>query len=115
MGGSMSPPIYLRRDNKLMDAQVHDTCQGRTKRFVVTNYIRWAFGEFSSSGSLAGYLSFISSSASVDGTVARITDPFEAPILNLDGTHAAVPCIGFNAVELLTFWIHTSLQQLPSR
>ncbi|KAF9458552.1 hypothetical protein BDZ94DRAFT_1313173 [Collybia nuda] len=79
-------------------AVVHDTCQGRGKHFAVTNYTRWAFGEFSS-----------------NGTIARVTDSFEAPILNLDGTHDAVPWLGFNVVELLTFWIHTSLQQRPSR
>lgn len=52
--------------------------------------------------------------ASPDDTVARITDSFEAPILNLDGSHAAVPWVGFNVIELLTFWVHTSLQQRTS-
>lgn len=52
-------PIHLLRDVKLMDAQVHDTCQGRGKYFVITNYTRWAFGEFSSSRLLVDYLSFI--------------------------------------------------------
>lgn len=58
--------------------------------------------------------SFMNSCAIVDGTIVHITAPFEASLLHLDGTETAAPCIGFNVVELLTYWVHNSLQTLHS-
>jgi hypothetical protein len=82
-----------------MYLQVHDVCSDRGQYFIVTNYIRWAFGKLDSPNAIE----------------ASITDSFEAPILEFDGTYAAVPSIGFTAIEALAFWIHYALVQSQSR
>jgi hypothetical protein len=81
-----------------MYLQVHDVCSGRGKYFVVTNYIRWAFGKLELPNAMEAF----------------ITDSFEAPILEFDGTYPAVPSIGFTAIEALAFWIHYALAQSQS-
>lgn len=80
-----------------MYSQVHDTCVGRGQFFIVTNYIQWAFGKLDPHRTIPNAIE------------AHITDPFEAPILEFDGTHVAVPAIGFTAIEALAFWIHHAL------
>ncbi|RDB29749.1 hypothetical protein Hypma_013866 [Hypsizygus marmoreus] len=76
-------------------AVIHDTCFGRTKYFAVTNYTRWCFGEIGPGC-----------------TVAGVTIPMEAPILNLDGTYEPSPsCYGFNVIEFFLFWINQAVQR----
>ncbi|GLB41293.1 hypothetical protein LshimejAT787_0905080 [Lyophyllum shimeji] len=75
-------------------AVIHDTCRRRGRFFVVTNYTRWAFGEFSP-----------------DDSAVFITAAFEAPILEFDGKDKATQALGCNVVEMLAFWTAWALSQ----
>ncbi|KAG5350611.1 hypothetical protein C0989_010179 [Termitomyces sp. Mn162] len=69
-------------------AVISDTCKGHGRFFAVTNYVQWTFA----------------------GTMAYTTYAFETTLMKSDGTSTTPLNLGFNTIQMLTFWIQHALK-----
>ncbi|KAF8960661.1 hypothetical protein BDZ97DRAFT_1760608 [Flammula alnicola] len=73
----------------VMWAVTYDTLYQRGTRFVVSNYVNWAFGSFN-----------------YDWTEARVTEVYEANLTDLEGNMNWAPHKGATVLELLCYWTY---------
>ncbi|KAF9004575.1 hypothetical protein BDQ17DRAFT_1424425 [Cyathus striatus] len=79
------------RKSHTLWAVLQDICRSRGHRFVVTNYLRWAYGLFED-----------------DYMTANVTDSYEVSVRDFDGKFNSTLAIGCNPIEFLVYWIQRS-------
>ncbi|TFK34620.1 hypothetical protein BDQ12DRAFT_636084 [Crucibulum laeve] len=85
------------RASDILWAVIHDCCKGRGYKFVLTNYLYWAFGTFSN-----------------DYTEAIVTDAIESRISSFNGIQIRGYDSKINAIELLAYWMQAARGMIPA-